>query len=311
MARPGSPQCHLGGGCCRHLTPGDRLQPTAEWLTQPGGLAQRLRAMRKAAGLTGDQLAGRLGWGRSRIPKIENGHKMPSEQEIRDWVAACGQPDEVAGELLALLSQGQSVHRQWRQRLRHGHAAVQNEWDTLVRQANVIRNFEMTLIPGLLQTPEYARYRELEIARIHGIRDIDAGVAARMRRQDVLYEPGRTFEFIILEAALRIGACPADAMIGQLDRLNVLSQLANITLGIIPLGVTLPTMPQNPFILLDDMPYVETYGRSNAASASESESYKHSADALMAEAVTSDDARHLCMAAVEWWRTQQGQPGSV
>jgi transcriptional regulator with XRE-family HTH domain len=267
--------------------------------------------MRKAAGLTGDQLAGRLGWGRSRIPKIENGHKMPSEQEIRDWVVACGQPEEVARELLALLSQGQSVHRQWRQRLRHGHAAVQNEWDTLVRQANVIRNFEITLIPGLLQTPEYARYRELEIARIHGIRDIDAGVAARMRRQDVLYEPGRTFEFIILEAALRIGACPADAMIGQLDRLNVLSQLSNITLGIIPLGVTLPTMPQNPFILLDDMPYVETYGRSNAASASESESYKHSADALMAEAVTSDDARHLCMTAVEWWRTQQDQPGSV
>jgi len=262
--------------------------------------------MRKAAGLTGDQLATRLGWGRSRIPKIENGHKMPSEQEIRDWVAACGQPDEVADELLALLSQGHAVHRQWRQRLRHGHAAIQSEWDTLVRGANVIRNFEVTVIPGLLQTPEYARYRELEIARIHGVRDIDAAVAARMRRQDVLYETGRTFEFIIFEAALRIGACPADAMIGQLDRLNILSQLSNITLGIIPLGVTLPTMPQNSFILLDDVPYVETYGRSNAASASESESYKHSADALMAEAVTSDDARRLCMTAVEWWRAQHG-----
>jgi len=311
MARPGSPQCHLGGGYGRHLTQGDRLQPTAEWLTQPGGLAQRLRAMRKAAGLTGDQLAGRLGWGRSRVPKIENGHKMPSEQEIRDWVAACGQPGEVADELVALLSEGQAVHKQWRQRLRHGHAAVQNEWDGLVRKASVIRNFEMTLIPGLLQTPEYARYRELEIARIHGVRDIDAAVAARMRRQDVLYEPGRTFEFIILEAALRIGACPAGAMIGQLDRLNVLAQLSNITLGIIPLGVTLPTMPQNPFILLDGVPYVETYGRSNAASVSESESYKNSADALMAEAVTSEDARRLCMATVEWWRAQQGQPGSV
>ena len=282
------------------------MQPTAEWLTQPGGLAQRLRAMRKAAGLTGDQLATRLGWGRSRIPKIENGHKMPSEQEIRDWVAACGQPDEAADELLALLSQGHAVHRQWRQRLRHGHAAVQSEWDTLVRRANVIRNFEVTVIPGLLQTPEYARYRELEIARIHGVRDIDAAVAARMRRQDVLYETGRTFEFIIFEAALRIGACPVDAMIGQLDRLNVLSQLSNITLGIIPLGVTLPTMPQNSFILLDDVPYVETYGRSNAASASESEPYKHSADALLAEAVTGDDARHLCMRAVEWWRAQHG-----
>jgi transcriptional regulator with XRE-family HTH domain len=284
------------------------LQPTAEWLTQPGGLAQRLRAMRKAAGLTGDQLAERLHWARSRIPKIENGHKMPSDQEILDWVAACGQPRETAGELLALASQGREQHRQWRQRLRHGHAAVQNEWDTLVRKASVIRNFEMTLIPGLLQTPEYARYRELEIARIHGIRDIDAAVAARMRRQQVLYEPERTFEFIILEAALRIGACPADAMIGQLDRLNVVSQLSNITLGIIPLGVTLHAMPLNPFILLDGVPYVETYGRSNAATVTESGSYKRSADALMAEALTGDAARRLCLSAVEWWRAQQSQP---
>lgn len=284
------------------------MQPTAEWLTQPGGLAQRLRAMRKAAGLTGDQLAERLNWARSRIPKIENGHKMPSDQEIQAWVAACGQPRETADELLVLASQGREQHKQWRQRLRHGHAAVQNEWDALVRKASVIRNFEITVIPGLLQTPEYARYRVLEIARIHEITDIDAAIAARIRRQDVLYEPDRTFEFIIFEAALRIGACPVDAMIGQLDRLNVVSQLANITLGVIPLGVTLSAMPLNPFVLLDDVPYVETYGRSNAASVNESGSYKRSADALMAEALTGDGARRLCLSAVEWWQAQQGQP---
>lgn len=283
------------------------MQPTAEWLTQPGGLAQRLRAMRKAAGLTGDQLAERLNWARSRIPKLENGHKMPSEQEILDWVAACGQPRETADELLALLSEGREQHRQWQRRLRHGHAAVQTEWDTKIRKASVVRNFEMTVIPGLLQTPEYARYRELEIARIHGIRDIDAAVAARMRRQDVLYEPGRTFEFVILDTALRIGACPPDAMIGQLDRLNVVSQLSNITLGIIPLGVMLPTMPQNSFILLDDVPYVETHGKGNAAGIGESESYQRSADALMAEASTGEDARRLCMSAVEWWRAQSAE----
>src|SRR5215467_11510213 len=151
MARPGSPQCHPGGGCSRHLTPGDRLQPTSEWLTQPGGLAQRLRSMRKAAGLTGEQLAESLGWSRPKVPKIENGHQMPSEQDVMDWVAACGQPEDKADELLEVLSEGQAVHRQWRQRLRHGHAATQNEWDTLIRKATVIRNFEIVVIPGLLQ----------------------------------------------------------------------------------------------------------------------------------------------------------------
>src|SRR6266704_656331 len=65
------------------------LQPTGEWLNQPGGLAERLQRMRKAAGLTGDQLAARLGWkSRSKIPKLENGRQMPTEDEIRAWADA-------------------------------------------------------------------------------------------------------------------------------------------------------------------------------------------------------------------------------
>jgi transcriptional regulator with XRE-family HTH domain len=287
------------------------LQPTAEWLTQPGGLAQRLRAMRKAAGLTGDQLAERLNWARSRIPKLENGHKMPSEQEIRAWVAACGQPDEVANQLVALLGQGQVVNKQWRQRLRHGAVAAQGEWDTLLRQASVIRNFEIVAIPGLLQTAEYARYRMFEAVRNYGVAedDVDAAVAARLRRQEVLYEPGRRFEFVVLEAALRFGAAPAAVMIGQLDRLSVLSALPNITLGVIPLGVTLPTMPMNPFVIADDVAWLESHAPSRTARGDEADTYKRFADALMAEAATGDAARRLCMAAAEWWRAQQGQPG--
>ena len=46
----------------------------------------------------------------------------------------------------------QAVHRQWRHKLRGGHAALQAEFDTLVRGATRIRNFEVMLIPGLLQT---------------------------------------------------------------------------------------------------------------------------------------------------------------
>jgi transcriptional regulator with XRE-family HTH domain len=285
------------------------LQPTAEWLTQPGGLAQRLRAMRTAAGLTGDQLASRLGWSRSRVPKIENGHQMPSDQDVLDWVAACGQPDEAADELLALLSQGQTLHRQWRQRLRHGHAAVQTEWDALIRKASVVRNFEIVLIPGLLQTPEYVRQRMIEAVRNYGAAEdgVDAAVAARLRRQEVLYESGHRFEFAVSEAALRIGAAPAAVMIGQLDRLSVLSGLPNIKLGIIPLGVPLPAMQQNPFIVLDDVVFAETHGSLVTVRGSEADTYKRIADALMAEAVTGDHARRLCMSAVEWWQAQ-GRP---
>ena len=288
-----------------------------EWLTQPGGLAERLRRLRRSAGLTGDQLASRLGWARTKVPKIENGHQMPTEEDVTRWVEACGQPADVATEYLDLLTRAQTQYRRWKHELRQGHAAMQISWDRLVRQARTVRNFEIVVIPGLLQTPAYARYRAVEAVRNYGAAEegIDEAVTMRMRRQEVLYEPGRTFEFVTTEAALRIGACPAEAMIGQLDRLGVLSQLPNITLGIIPLGVPLPAMPQNPFIILDDKVIAETHGSEATIGGSEVQMYRRLADALLAEAVTGSDARALITSAVAWWGGQaersQVAPGAM
>ena len=277
-----------------------------ELLTQPGGLAERLRRLRRSAGLTGDQLARNLGWVRSKVPKIENGHQVPTETDIIRWVEACGRPTEQATELLDMLTQAQTLHRQWKHQLRQGHTTIWTAWDRLVRQARTIRNFEIVVIPGLLQTPEYVRYRMLEAVRNYGAAEegIDEAVAVRMRRQEVLYESGRTFEFVTTEAALRIGACPAEGMIGQLDRLSILSQLANITLGIIPLGVPLPAMPQNPFMIVDEKVVAETHGSEVTIGSDEAETYRRLADALMAEAVTGDGARTLIASAVRWWGDQ-------
>jgi transcriptional regulator with XRE-family HTH domain len=286
------------------------LPDRGEWLTQPGGLAERLRRLRRSAGLTGDQLASRLGWARTKVPKIENGHQMPTEEDVTGWVEACGQPADVAAEYLDLLTRAQTQYRRWKHELRQGHATLQISWDRLVRQARTVRNFEIVVIPGLLQTPEYARYRAVEAVRNYGAAEdgIDEAVTMRMRRQEVLYEPGRTFEFVTTEAALRIGACPAEAMIGQLDRLSVLSQLPNITFGIIPLGVPLPAMPQNPFIILDDRVIAETHGSEATIGGNEVEMYRRLADALVAEAVTGSDARALITSAAAWWGGQVQRP---
>jgi transcriptional regulator with XRE-family HTH domain len=286
------------------------LPDRGEWLTQPGGLAERLRRLRRSAGLTGDQLASRLGWARTKVPKIENGHQMPTEEDVTRWVEACGQPPDMAAEYLDLLTRAQTQYRRWKHELRQGHAAMQISWDRLVRQARSVRNFEIVVIPGLLQTPEYARYRAVEAVRNYGAAEggVDEAVTMRMRRQEVLYEPGRTFEFVTTEAALRIGACPAEAMIGQLDRLSVLSQLPNITLGIIPLGVPLPAMPQNPFIILDDKVIAETHGSEATIGGNEVEMYRRLADALLAEAVTGSDARALITSAAAWWGGQVERP---
>jgi transcriptional regulator with XRE-family HTH domain len=275
------------------------LRPTGEWLTQPGGLAERLQRMRKAAGLTGDRLAAQAGWTRAKVPKIENGRQMPTEADIRAWAEATGQPGAIP-ELLDLLSDAQAIYRQWRLGA-GGHEALQGQYDALVRGASRIRNFQIMLIPGLLQTPEYARYRALEAVRLHGADPdgVEATVAARMRRQEVLYDTRKSFTFIITEAALRYLLCPPKVMLAQLDRLAMASEFGNVSLGIIPPGVELAVAPMVGYLMADDTTVVETFTSMITVASAEAPKYAQITDELMAESVTGEEARRLITAAAE------------
>jgi transcriptional regulator with XRE-family HTH domain len=276
------------------------LRPTGEWLNQPGGLAERLQRLRRSAGLTGEQLARQLGWPKSKVPKLENGRQMPSDADIAAWAGATGHPEAVP-ELLDLLSDAQAVHRQWRHQLRGGHAALQAEFDALVRGAKVIRNFEIAFIPGLLQTPDYARYRALEAVRVHGAQaeGVDGTVRTRMERAQVLYDTGKTFEFVITEAAFRLLPCPRPVMLAQLDRLMTASTLGNVALGIIPFDVELPVMPMVGFLSVDDLTIVETFTSADTIRRPESDKYGQIFKNLTAESVTGDEARRLIAAAAQ------------
>lgn len=274
------------------------MQTIDDWLNQPGGLADRLRRLRQNAGLTGDQLAARLEWTRSKIPKIENGRQMPSDADILAWAQACGSPGATPG-LVALAAEGRVVHREWRHRLRGGQAAVQAAFDDLVRPASHIRSFQILLVPGLLQTPAYTRCRALEAARTHGTDParVEEVVAARMRRQEVLYDTGKTFEFLITEAALRYLLCPPDVMRGQLDRLLSVTGLGNVTFGILPFGRQMTIVPMVGFLMADEVTVVETFTGEDTLLGDESAQYAGFMDAMMAEAATGEDARALIISA--------------
>jgi transcriptional regulator with XRE-family HTH domain len=271
------------------------VHPTYERLNQRGGLAERLYGMRKAAGLTGDRMAEDLGWPRSKISKIENGRQMPSAEDIRAWAAECGDR-EAAENMLDLLAGVQAVHRRWRTQLRRGHAAGQEDLDRRTRDAERIRSAQVLIMPGLIQTAGYARSIMMQIAPAYGTRDVEEAVAARMRRQEILYDADKTFEFVITEAALRMLVVPTQVMLGQLDRLLGMG-LGNVTLGIIPMGVELDMAPVHGFLMLDAAAIVETYHEESEAGEEESEAYGRIFGRLMAEAVTGEEARRLITAA--------------
>ena len=95
-----------------------------------------------------------------------------------------------------------------------------------------MRNFQPGIIPGLLQTAEYAR-RIIEMPT-SAPKQSGAAVAARLDRQETLHDRKRHFEFLMTEAALRYRPGPPEVLAAQLDHLAALATLETITFGSSP-----------------------------------------------------------------------------
>jgi DNA-binding XRE family transcriptional regulator len=147
------------------------------------GLAwgRQLKLFREAAGLTQEALAARVGYSRSTVASLETGTYQPSEEVAE----ACDRGAEAKGHLI---------------QLRLDHVAIEvvepwfRDWIALEREAKLIRGCAFVHVPGLLQTPAYAR------VVYEG--DEDA-VAARMERKSVFDKEDRpTIRYILDQQVL-------------------------------------------------------------------------------------------------------------
>jgi transcriptional regulator with XRE-family HTH domain len=221
-------------------------------------LGQRLRDIRKDAGLTGRGLAVLAGWHSSKVSKIEYGRQAPSEQDIRLWCHLTDTRDQ-ADDLIVTARDIEAMYVEWRRRLRTGTRARQEKSISLEAETTLLRWYEPLLIPGLLHTAPYATAVLEQVVAFYDVPDdVDAGVSARMRRQQILYQPGRQFHFVITQQALRTTVGDDEVMAGQLDRLLSVMSMARIRLGIIPAHAAY-TVPSNQFIVFDErLVHVET-----------------------------------------------------
>jgi len=257
-------------------------------------LGARLRQLRKDADLTGEQLAGRFGWQQSKVSRIETGKQTASEADITAWAQAVGAPSAVIDELRAHLKTVQVEYETWRQQHQAGVLAKQQALLELETEVTTIRAFDPVVIPGLLQTAEYARWRLAEGPEPYeSPDDVAAAVKVRMQRQEVLYNPARRFRFIVTEATLRYQLCPAETLRGQLDRLIAVSSLGNVELGVIPFSVRVPLAPMHGFWIFDDqLVTVETFGGElMLREPAQIELYAKAFDALQRAALVGEQAR--------------------
>jgi transcriptional regulator with XRE-family HTH domain len=264
-------------------------------------LGHRLRELRTAANLSGRQLAELLSWPASKISKLENGRQTPSDDDIRAWTEATGSNAETEA-LLASLHTLEVQHAEWRRILHAGIRPRQNELADLDQQTSLFRVFESTVIPGLLQTAEYARVRFAEGIRVFNLtNDINEAVQGRIQRQEILYRPDKRFHFVLTEASLRMRLCPPEVMLGQLDRLVSLSALPNVKLGIIGFRTQYATSPWHGFWMYDsDRVLVETYSAAlTLAQPPEIELYGRVFDELAAVASYGRAARAVINGVIE------------
>ena len=215
------------------------------------GLGHRLRDARRDARLTGKQLAELAGWHSSKISKIEYGKQAPTDDDIKLWCRLCNIEDQT-DDLIITARDIEAMYVEWRRRLRTGTDARQVKSIALEHEAQLLRWYEPVLVPGLLHTAEYAANVLQRVVTFYEIPDdVEAGMAARMERQQILYSPKHHFHFVIAQQALRTFVGNRDVMAGQLDRILSVMNLARVRLGIIP--ATGPyVVPSHQFIIFDD-----------------------------------------------------------
>lgn len=224
-------------------------------------LGARLREIRREAGLTGRALAALTGWQLSKISKIEHGKQAPTEADVLLWLRHC-QREDALPDLVAAARNVESLWTEWRRALRSGTRQRQLRSIDLYERTHVFRAYNPNIIWGTLQTAEYAEtlLRQLTDFMGDGPTDIEAGVAARMERQQYLYRGDRKFNVILGEQALYTNIGGADVMRGQLDRLLAVMSLARLSLGIIPAQAKYEIWPGPMFIMMDDrLVMLETY----------------------------------------------------
>jgi len=220
-------------------------------------LAARLAELRAATGLSGNAFAARMGSYQTRIWKIEHNELQPTEDDIRSWVQAAAAGDEVLGELLQLLADARTEQAFGvTLRRKGGPAAYQDRVRAIEGQSGRIGEFQVAVIPGLIQTAAYAR--EL-VSLPAGLRtwgadaaEIDAAVDARLRRQEILHDRSKRIQMVITEAALRTLVVTPETLAGQLDKLLSVMWLPSLELGVIGFGQRVPAYTIGGFRVYDE-----------------------------------------------------------
>ena len=192
-------------------------------------LGSVLRALRTDAGLTVDQVAERLLCSPSKVSRLETGQRGASLRDVRDL---CDLYEVSAAERERLMTLAREGKQQawW-----HSFDLRYQTYVGLEDEAASIRLYNANVVPGLLQTAEYARAVTAAVLPQRTLEAVDQEVDARLTRQQLLTKENPPEVQVVLDESVLHRAVGGPAVMrAQLDRLLDLSRLPNVSLRVLP-----------------------------------------------------------------------------
>lgn len=186
-------------------------------------LGDELRRARVAAGFSSqDALAGTLGFDRTVITKAETGERPPTVDVLAMWCHACRLPEELFARLAALARRADGPVPSWFE-----------GWLEAEGRAHTLRLWAPVLLPGLLQTADYAR--ALFLAAGMDEEAAEEQVAVRLARQEILDRADPPHLVVVLyEAVLHHLVGSPQAMHDVLVHVAELSRRPDVSIQVVP-----------------------------------------------------------------------------
>ncbi|MDF3301630.1 helix-turn-helix domain-containing protein [Streptomyces tropicalis] len=211
---------------------GTKREPTARQTR----LALELRRLREAAGISSREAAALLGVNSVQISQIESGASGVSEQRLRRMASNYACTDQQFIDALAGMVRDRPEG--WWEEYRGQLPTPFLDLAELEHHSTYRHDVELLFVPGLLQTPEYAR--AAFSSRVPELPDeeLELRVRHRMQRKAIFVGPDPVpYEAVVHEAALRIRVSGRATARAQLLRVLELSEADHITVRAIPLDM--------------------------------------------------------------------------
>ncbi|MEX5634100.1 helix-turn-helix domain-containing protein [Parafrankia sp. FMc2] len=223
-------------------------------------IGRTLGSLRRERGLTGEALGAKVHMSQAKISKLERGQLTPTPTDVERIARALGMSESAYRGLVTDAEQLRASAGR-RTGRRRGGGVEQLDYFTEEGRVRELRSYEPVAVPGLLQISEYTRrllsaYLAIDYAEDASEEEWDTRTAAtvslRAQRQERLYEPQRTFDFVIMESVLSNRFAPPAYMLAQIDRIEKVAELDNVMVRVVPRTVELRFPPAHGFTLLDD-----------------------------------------------------------